>query len=379
MQWLFVTSRFPWPLTHGTWLRVYHLADALVRQGQAVTVLSHPTDGATADAYDAIGAGVIPVAGGAAIDRGPGRCRLSPHPFDAALAEALADQAHHHDAVVLFRDKCLQYAPEARAANMVIADLVDDPVLAYPGGGAARYIFKLREGAYERRFAGDVDRFVFVAEPDAVAFGKRNARANVAYVPNGVDVDYFDPETVQAADETSPTVVFLGNMAFGPNDEAARWLIKQVAPCVWADKPDTQFVIVGPEPSKQLQALAGDRVRVTGYVDDVRGHLKAAAAVCLPMLSGAGIKNKLLEAWAMGAGVVASTRACQGVPAEDDENVLIADSPAAQAARIGELIDDVELRQRLGQAGRATVREQMTWAHAAQKYQRLCQQKVVQS
>ncbi|MHC4986294.1 MAG: hypothetical protein ACYTFO_09090, partial [Planctomycetota bacterium] len=170
MQWLFVTSRFPWPLTHGTWLRVYHLADALVRQGQAVAVLSHPADGATAEAYDAIGVRVIPVPGGTPIDRGPGRCRLSPHPFDAALAKALGAEAPHHDAVVLFRDKCLQYAPEARAANMVIADLVDDPVLAYPGGGAGGYVFKLREGTYERRFAGDVDRFVLVTEPDAATF-----------------------------------------------------------------------------------------------------------------------------------------------------------------------------------------------------------------
>ena len=379
MQWLFVTSRFPWPLTHGTWLRVYHLAEALVKQGQTVTVLSPATDDDIRQAYDAIGAGVIGFKSHATDGRQSGRCRFSPHPFDPALAEALAGQAHRHDGVVLFRDKCLQYAPEARAAGMVIADLVDDPVLAYTGGGWGRRIFRRRENAYERHFLSDVDRFVLVTEPDAGAFARRQPRANVAYVPNGVDVDHFDPETVQAELTDVPTVVFLGNMAFPPNDEAGRWLIDRVAPCVWVSKPDVRFVVLGPNPSAEMKALAGHRVSVTGYVDDLRPHLKGAAAVCLPMRSGAGIKNKLLEAWAMGAGVVASKRACQGIPAEDGENVLIADSPEAQAERIGRLIDDAGLRERLGQAGRMTVQEQMTWAHAAERYQRLCQLKVVQS
>ena len=380
MTWLFVTSRFPWPLTHGTWLRVYHLAAELAGCGDRVSVLSYPPSAEACQAYAAIGVDLPAGPTGPPPDRGPARSWLSPHVFDSALADSVADCAGDFDTVVLVREKTLQYSPEARRAATVVVDMVDDPILErsrHQSGGLGKRArlaaFRFRQGRCERRFSGDVDRFVFVSPNDAEAFAHRRAGAEVACAPNGVDTDYFSPAAAAGCGEQAdPAVVFLGNMAYEPNERAATFLIRQIAPSVWAALPQTRFRIVGANPSAAVQSLKSDRVTVTGFVADVRPYLKAAAVVSLPMQSGTGIKNKLLEAWAMGCPVTATSLACQGLPASHGENVLIADSAKTHADAICRLIADRPYRCRLAAAGRKTVEETSTWSHAADQFRRAC-------
>ena len=354
------------------------MARHLVEQGQSVSVLSRRPDQAGAQAYAQAGVNVLLVPDSPADRRG--RCRLSPHPFDAELAKGLAEHAGNCDAVVLVREKTLQYSPEARQADCVIADLVDDPVLAHAAGdvgGWARSLFRLREGAYEKRFGKDVDRFVFVSDADAAHFARRRPGASVTCVPNGVDLDYFNPDAVaDDSDSTSPSVVFVGNLAYAPNEQAALSLIGDIAPRVWKTSPEVRFIVVGPDPSEAIRSLAGEGVTVTGAVSDVRPYVKAATVVSLPMESGTGMKNKLLEAWAMRRAVVATRSACEGSPSQDGQNIVIADSAEAHAEAIARLIPDQATRERLGAAGRSTVENELTWSHAAERLERLCLQEV---
>lgn len=382
MNWLFVTSRCPWPLTHGGWLRTYHLGRALVRAGEAVSVLSYAPDAEAAAAYAEAGIALPAGPEGAPPQRGPGRSWMSPYVFDAALASSVARRAGDFDVVVLAGPKCLQYSPEARAAGRVLADIVDDPVLVRARQTHAsrkrvswrqRLRLALGETRHERRFLEGVDRVVFVSSQDAEQFRARHEEAEPVVVPNGVDTEYFHPDRHRPAEpQGPPTVTFLGNMAHEPNDDAADVLLREIAPRVWDQCPDARFVVVGQNPSAAIRALAAERAIVTGRVDDVRPHLAAATVVSLPMLTGTGIKNKLLEAWAMEAPVVATSLACQGVPARDGSNLLVADGPAAHAAAIVRMLSDRRLRERLGAHGRRTVKDELTWARAARRMWRLC-------
>lgn len=380
MNWLFVTNRFPWPLEHGTHLRVFHLSRALIGQGDSVSLLSRPGPADGADAYAAAGVTLLTGPAGPAPTRGPGRTATAPHVFDAPLAESLQSCAGDFDTIVLVREKTLQYSPEARTAATVLVDVIDDPVREHnrPGanrggisGWLRRRVFTRRQGAYERRFGLDVDRCVFVSPVDAESFSARSGY-NAVCIPNGVDTDYFSAGAVDAPTDTGDVgVVFTGNLAYEPNDQAARFLIEHVAPRLWRACPEATFIIVGPDPSEALQALAGERVTVTGYVPDVRPYLKAAAVVSAPMRTGTGIKNKLLEAWSMGCGVVATSLACSGLAATDGENVLVADSADAHAEAIGRLIADQPQRDALGASGRQTVLTQYTWEGAAEQFRLL--------
>jgi glycosyltransferase involved in cell wall biosynthesis len=372
MTWLFATSRFPWPMTHGTHLRVYHLSRALAEAGESVSLLAYPGEPSAMAAYTDAGVNLVAGLSGEPPSSGAGQGRLAPCVHDATLADRIEREAGDRDVVVLVRERSLQYAPQAKAAKQaVIADIIDDPLRVQKAvskqSGLRAWARRVGQRRYERRFAGDVDRCVFVSEVDSEAFVGRNRRANVACIANGVDTEFFTPASEQS-DE--PVVVFVGNMAYPPNDEAAQRLIDQIAPIVWQSQPQARFTVVGPDPSESLQAMANERVTITGYVDDVRPYLREATVVSLPMVSGAGIKNKLLEAWAMGRCVVASSLACQGVDVTDGSNLLIADSDQSHADAICRAITDGSLRNRLAAAGRDVVETQYTWAHAAQ---RLCQ------
>jgi glycosyltransferase involved in cell wall biosynthesis len=102
-------------------------------------------------------------------------------------------------------------------------------------------------------------------------------------------------------------------------------------------------------------------------VDDVRPRLDAATVFVCPLLSGAGIKNKILQAWAMEKAVVATARSLGGLRAVPEENVLVADGRRAFADAVLRALADEELRQRLGRNGRATVLEHYAWESKAEQ------------
>jgi len=376
MNWLFVTTSFPWPPTHGTWLRVYHLARTLRAQGDQVSVLTPRGGPEMAENYSAAGVTVLEAPSNGPGRRGRSRCTLAPYIYDPALAEHLANQAPGYDAVVLMRPDALQYSPEAMSARYLIAEMVDDPILEAkrrplqqigPAAWARRARFFIGEYWYEKVFLKPVSLTTFVSDNDAGSFTRRHRRQPVATVPNGVDVQYFSRPATARGNGSHPTVAFLGNMTHLPNAHAAEVLIREVAPLICKEIPETRFVIAGCNPPQDLHNLAGPNVEITGMVDDVRPTLWQATVVMLPMRMGTGIKNKLLEAWASGAAVVATPLACQGTHARDGENLLLAESPHQLAHSTVRLIRDETLRRELSAQGRKTVEQYLTWGRTAEK------------
>ena len=103
----------------------------------------------------------------------------------------------------------------------------------------------------------------------------------------------------------------------------------------WPPVPDVTVTIVGRDPDPTILALADDpSVTVTGPVDDVRPFLARAAVVVAPMVSGSGIKNKILEAMAMQRPVVATSLAAEGLAAAPGRDIVVADGAAGFAAAV---------------------------------------------
>lgn len=379
MKWLFVTIRFPWPLTHGTWLRVYHLTAALAREEHQVALLTYPGPAEAQRAYTQAGVTLLAGPKGVPPYRGRARSRLAPYVFDPALAKHLAERAGDYDVVVLAHLNALQYAQEAAAAKHLIADIVDDPILEWsrklwrtysPLGWLENFRFRIGVRRYEKAFIERVDLACFVSEQDAESFGRRHGGVRTVAVPNGVSAAHFaNPHPDNGRGDAQPTVLFLGNMSHVPNEDAALYLAREIAPRVWQTMPRARFVIAGCEPRQAVRDLAGPNIDVTGWVDDLRPTLWDATVVILPMRIGTGIKNKLLEAWAAEKPVIATPLACQGVPAKHQENIFLADTRNALADATVNLINDKPLRKRLARHGKQTIEESLTWPIAAD---RLC-------
>jgi glycosyltransferase involved in cell wall biosynthesis len=145
-----------------------------------------------------------------------------------------------------------------------------------------------------------------------------------------VDNAYFQP--LPEVREETARVVFTGAMDHPPNTDAAWFFACHVFPLVQQTLPEAEFWIVGRNPPAHVQALARvPGVIVTGFVPDIRPYMAQATVVVVPLRFGSGMRNKILEAWAMQKCVVSTRIGAEGLDYKEDVNILIADDIQAMA------------------------------------------------
>jgi glycosyltransferase involved in cell wall biosynthesis len=219
-------------------------------------------------------------------------------------------------------------------------------------------------GRDERQIVRQLTATVVVGEDDARALRRLGGRDTVHVVPNGVAL----PTVSVKREDPTPTVIFSGVMAYPPNIDAVRWFAQTVWPLVRARKPLARFVIAGRAPTPEVTALAAvPGVEVLGAVPDMAAALGRAWVAVAPMRSGAGIKNKVLEAWAAGTPVVMTQMAGNGLSLDRDAQRLVGDQPEELAALIVALLDDSAERWRQGASARTLAADRHSWAAAGQR------------
>jgi glycosyltransferase involved in cell wall biosynthesis len=134
----------------------------------------------------------------------------------------------------------------------------------------------------------------------------------VHVVPNGTAVDEL-PFTPPSA-RTGHDVLFVGLMSHAPNVAAARFLAGEVMPRVWREEPAARLVLCGRSPAREVSALAGERVVVTGTVERVTPWLARAAVYANALFQGAGSSLKVPEALASGVPLVSTAVGVRGFP-----------------------------------------------------------------
>jgi glycosyltransferase involved in cell wall biosynthesis len=241
---------------------------------------------------------------------------------------------------------------------------------ALVAAGARRRLLR-GEAARVRRFeASEYCRFgrvVVVSEADRDALREVDPMLAVSVIPNGVDAGYFAPDPNAARD--SSRIVFTGVMSYAPNVLAADFLAREVFPLVRGARPDARLAIVGRAPAPRVRALAElGGVEVTGEVEDLRPWLAGSGVYVCPMISGTGIKNKLLEAMACAAGCVATPLALQGLRATAGRELLVGTTAQELADGLLRVLGDDECRERLGHAARRYVLREHDWGSVAHAY-----------
>jgi glycosyltransferase involved in cell wall biosynthesis len=209
----------------------------------------------------------------------------------------------------------------------------------------------------ERQWCPRVALNVMVSEQDRVALQAIAPGARVAIVPNGVDVDEFQPNEAPARG-----VAYVGGLHWFPNLDAIEFFGREILPCLRAATDDPPVRWIGSASAEQRERFRNQfGIEVTGYVDDVRPCMQAAACHIVPLRAGGGTRLKILNSWAMGKPVVSTSIGCEGLAAVDGDNILIRDDPKAFARAVDEVLAHPDLGRRLGQSGRVTVERQYSW------------------
>ncbi|MFO0804942.1 MAG: glycosyltransferase family 4 protein [Gemmataceae bacterium] len=226
----------------------------------------------------------------------------------------------------------------------------------------------LANGLFERAFRQCFDRVWVVSPADRRAMRLITGCPKVDLIPNGVDADHYRPQ----AGETIPnSCCFWGRLDFGPNVDALAWFLRKVWPAVKRDHPAAAFHVFGFNPTAKVRELAKTSgVELFPDLPDLRSEVTRRQAVVLPFISGGGIKNKLLEAAALGMPVVCTAKALSGTKGE--AAVKVANRPREWSAMLGALWSDSAARASLGAAAREWVMANHSWDAAAATAEAAC-------
>lgn len=210
----------------------------------------------------------------------------------------------------------------------------------------------------EEEFSRQFDDVIFVSQTETDLFNKMTGTKKAKTVTMGVDYAYYSQEVEPAAGCTD--VAFLGNMKYGPNVDALRFIVSEVLARI---HPAPTLTVVGSVPESVISEFSINQgVRFTGRVEDVRPHITGAKVFLAPITSGSGIKTKILEAMAMGAPVVTNSVGAEGLMAVRGRDIVVEDNPSDLAVAVKELLDDPARRMALSANGREYVRGHHVWS-----------------
>jgi GT2 family glycosyltransferase/glycosyltransferase involved in cell wall biosynthesis len=326
---LIADHRVPMPDRDAGSLRMSGIVEVLLELG--CRVVFHPDDQQQVEPYGqrlrALGVEVV--------DRPLDPARM------AALGDDLVLAILSRPAVVARHFQLVrEHAPQATIAY----DTVDLHFLRerrrreQAAGGDQRIVEGLR--ALEAAMASAADVTLVVSDDERRQLADLAPEARIAVVPN---VNPVVPAVPGPEDRSG--LLFVGGFQHAPNADAAATLVRDVMPLVWDEWPDAELTIAGGNVPAEVAELAGPRVDVAGWVEDLDPLLTESLALVAPLRFGAGLKGKVTQALAAGLPVVTTPFGAEGLGAADGDEILVADDDAGIAERILRLRDHATWRE----------------------------------
>lgn len=180
-------------------------------------------------------------------------------------------------------------------------------------------------------------------------------------LPNLLDVESYPDYSEESGEEA--VLLFVANYGYAPNANAARLLLTSIFPEVRKVVPSAKLILVGGGLPGDLldMARAASGVEVAGFVGNLRPYYKRAEVVLLPVLEGAGMLFKALEALAFGKAVVGFHKSFRGLGGDGSRPYISVGSCEEMAPEIIRLLKDKNSRVSLSKRARVFVREEFSW------------------
>lgn len=203
-------------------------------------------------------------------------------------------------------------------------------------------------------------------------------KSKIEVIPNSVDLGRFstslDGNKIrnQYALEDKTVLIFHGPMSYPPNEEAAMILANNVLPYILKKHPTVCLLLVGRNPPR----ISHPNIIVTGFVKNLLEFIAAADIAVVPLLKGGGTRIKILEYMACGKAVVSTFKGAEGLNLKNGRDILVTEYPDSKFVDLIErLIEDVELRKRIGANARRKIELSYDWkitaGRAVQDYDKL--------
>jgi glycosyltransferase involved in cell wall biosynthesis len=146
-----------------------------------------------------------------------------------------------------------------------------------------------------------------------------------------------------------PSLFHIGALDWAPNQEGLIWFFSNCWPKIHGENPDLKFYLAGRNaPDWFVRHIKLDGVEYLGEINDAYDFINSKAIMVVPLFSGSGMRIKIIEGMSLGKPIVTTDIGTEGIPTENGNNILIANTADEFTEAISRLINDRELATRIG-------------------------------
>jgi glycosyltransferase involved in cell wall biosynthesis len=250
---------------------------------------------------------------------------------------------NYSDAKIVLRSHNLEHLIWERLANLE--------------GNKAKKIYlnhlskKLKK--YEKNVLNDVDGIAAISYEDTKRYEGFSCKVPLVTIPFAIDLKKYKP--VYNSVNKGIKLFHIGSMDWNPNIEAINWFLDDILPILNMDK--LQLHLAGKNMPDYIKKMNCSGIVIHGMVDSAIDFMGSHDVMIVPLLSGSGMRIKIIEAMAMGKTVISTKVGLEGIAAEHKKNVLIANTAAEFKDMINLLSSKPELMNEIGEKARCFVEE----------------------
>lgn len=208
---------------------------------------------------------------------------------------------------------------------------------------------------YEISLLNNYDGIAAISPNDSMLFRKDGCKKPIMHVPFGVNPESYLNNSVQKEIES---LFHLGSMDWIPNQEAVRWFLEKVWKKVLVSHPSLKLYIAGKDMPKDIRNSNAKNVVVSDKIKNAIDFMYSKNIMIVPLLSGSGIRIKIIEGMAAGKTIISTSIGAEGILYENGKNILIANTPEEFCNTISKCLNDPPFCERIGKNARELILHQ---------------------
>ena len=180
---------------------------------------------------------------------------------------------------------------------------------------------------YESFRLHSIDYLIAISKRELLMFKASYPSLNGSVVPITWNASKESYQKTLKSNTQNISLFFIGSLDWKPNQEGLLWFLHKVWPICQAKFPHLSFYVAGRNMPEKIKQMTLDGVFMMGEVDDAAAFVNQHDIAIVPLLSGSGMRAKIIEAMALGKVVITTSIGLEGIEAQDAFNVCLADSP----------------------------------------------------
>ena len=224
---------------------------------------------------------------------------------------------------------------------------------------------------FEQRELPQFDAIAAITQEDIARLQKLGCPEPIALIPAAVELASFQPDP--AVQPRLRTVFMIGSLNWLPNLEGLDWLLREVWPALHAELPELELHVAGVAPPGHLTSRpkGQDNVFIHGFVDSAAAFMRQHDLMLVPLLSGGGMRVKIIEGMALGKAILSTGIGAEGIAVRDGHDIVLRDTAAAWQQALRDYYHGRLPVASLGAAAAATAAEVYDNRRVTQRFEAL--------